>query len=246
MQISALFNTGKYKDSGIRHTLDMWHGSKSLAKKIHTAGQHKGCEELLDWTRDICNHFWHCCKSADTYDEFIELWRGVLHHVTGEHEWALGVCQHGPLPQDSDQAWMKKGSEAHVRLAEIILDARRLKNVHKYLSFRSTAEFESFHNHMHMYASKRFSFTPPVYAARAMLAGLDCNHHINRPPKKRPDGSLQYRKVFNKKSHKWSLYTIKEDKDYAYVKDLQSAILERRLSTRSVPRQSKKRPDDPR
>lgn len=26
---------GKYKDSGVLHTLDMWHGSKHLGKKIH-------------------------------------------------------------------------------------------------------------------------------------------------------------------------------------------------------------------
>uniref|UniRef100_A0A8C6UAK9 Uncharacterized protein n=1 Tax=Neogobius melanostomus TaxID=47308 RepID=A0A8C6UAK9_9GOBI len=34
-QISVLFKKGKYKDSGVRHTLDMWHGSKNLGKKIH-------------------------------------------------------------------------------------------------------------------------------------------------------------------------------------------------------------------
>lgn len=34
------------------------------------AGQQRGCKELLNWTKDICNHFWHCCKSAETYEEF--------------------------------------------------------------------------------------------------------------------------------------------------------------------------------
>ncbi|XP_065103967.1 uncharacterized protein [Paramisgurnus dabryanus] len=246
MQISALFSTGIYKDCGIRHTLDMWHGSKSLAKKIQSAGQQRGCKELVNWTKDICNHFWYCCKSTETYEEFFELWSGVLHHVTGEHEWALGACQHGPLPEDREKAWLKKGSESHSRLTELVLDARWLKNVHKFLNFRSTAELESFHNHLLMYASKRFSFTPPVYAARAMLAAIDYNYHINRPPKRKTDGSLQYGKVFNKKSRKWSLYVIKEDKDYAYIRDLQSAIIEKKLSSSAVPRKSKKRPDDPR
>ncbi|KAG1952354.1 hypothetical protein F2P79_010275 [Pimephales promelas] len=202
--------------------------------------------KLLNWTKDICNHFCHCCKSAETYEEFFELWSGILHHVTGEHEWALGDCQHGQLPEDRDKAWLKKGSESHSRLTELVLDARWLKNVHKFLNFRSTAELGSFRNHILMYASKRFSFTPPVYAARAMLAAIDYNSHINRPPKRKQDGSLQYGKVFNKKSRKWSLYVIKEDRDYAYIRDLQSAIIEKKLSSSAVPRKCKKRPDDPR
>lgn len=56
---------------------------------------------------------------------------------------------------------------------------------------RSTAELESFNNHILMYASKRFCFTPPVYEARILLAALDYNHHVHRQPKRRPDGSVQ-------------------------------------------------------
>ncbi|XP_065109333.2 uncharacterized protein [Paramisgurnus dabryanus] len=172
---------GKYKDSGVHHTLDVWHGSKNLCKKNHAAGQQKGCAILQIWNKDICNHFWYCCKTADTYEEFIDMWVGLLHHVTGEHTWALGECQHGPLLDSREKDWIESGSVAHERLAEIILDERWLKVVPKYLRFRSTADLESFHNHVLMYASKRFSFSPPVYAARTMLAGLDYNHHVHRP-----------------------------------------------------------------
>ncbi|XP_065133775.1 uncharacterized protein [Paramisgurnus dabryanus] len=247
-QISALFNNkGKYKDCGVRHTLDMWHGSKSLGKRIHAAGQQRGCTILQMWSKDICNHFWYCCKTADTYEDFFDMWAGLLHHVTGEHAWALGACQHGPLVEDREKEWIQKGSVAHQRLTEVVLDARWLKSIHKYLHFRSTADLESFHNHILMYASKRFCFSPPVYAARVMLAGLDHNHHVDRPAKRRADGSIQYGKVYNKKSRKWSLYTLKVEKDYSYIVDLQSVILQRRMSaTGGLPRTRKKRPDDPR
>lgn len=57
---------------------------------------------------------------------------------------------------------------------------------------KSTADLESFHNHILMYPSKRFSLSLPVYAARALLAGLDYNHHVGRPAKRRTDGSVQY------------------------------------------------------
>ncbi|KAK1884141.1 CinA-like protein [Dissostichus eleginoides] len=44
--------------------------------------------------------------------------------------------------------------------------------------------------HILMYASKRFSFSPTGYAARTLLAGLDYNHH--RPAKREEDGSIHY------------------------------------------------------
>ncbi|RXN13105.1 putative transposase element L1Md-A101/L1Md-A102/L1Md-A2 [Labeo rohita] len=53
---------------------------------------------------------------------------------------------------------------------------------------RSTANLESFHNHILMYASKRFSFTLPVYNAR-LIAALDYWHHINSSLKKKRQNS---------------------------------------------------------
>ncbi|XP_077104644.1 uncharacterized protein LOC143757427 [Siphateles boraxobius] len=98
-----------------------------------------------------------------------------------------------------------------------------------------------------MYASKRFCFTPIVYEARILLAGLDYNNHVPRPPKRRPDGSIEYRKLYNKKSRKWSLYAIKEEKEYHYIPEIQRSIVRKRVSSgRGLPRLSKMRPNDPR
>lgn len=107
-----------------------------------------------------------------------------------------------------------------------------------------TTELESFHNHILTYASKRFYFSPPACGARARLAGLDYNHHVDRPTyvelyaeKKYINFKVMYQKAYNlffysrygkvchKKSRKWSLYTIKEEKDYNSTVALQSAIL---------------------
>ncbi|KAK7131780.1 hypothetical protein R3I93_018368 [Phoxinus phoxinus] len=109
----------------------------------------------------------------------------------GEHSWALGSCHHGPLVEPREKDWIAPNSEAHQKLCELILDARWLEDVHKYLHFRSTAELESFHNHILMYASKRFCFTHAVYSSQVFLAALDYNHHINRAPRKKKDGTLQ-------------------------------------------------------
>ncbi|XP_016521480.1 uncharacterized protein LOC103130530 [Poecilia formosa] len=247
-QISALFDPvkGKYKDSGVLHTLDMWHGSKNLAKKMHAAGQQKGCSILLQWIKDICNYFWFCCKMTENFDNFYDMWAGLLNHVTGEHEWPLDAGQR-PSGERRDKAWIENGSVAHRALSEVILNQRWLKEVHKYLHFRSTAELESFHNHILMYASKRFSFSRPVYEARIFLAGLDYNHHVHRPPRRKPDGSVQYRKLYNKKSRKWCLYAIKEEKDYRYIPQLQRAIVGKRVASgRGLPRLTAATQSDPR
>ncbi|XP_073727771.1 uncharacterized protein [Misgurnus anguillicaudatus] len=241
-QISALFRKGKYKDCGIKHTLDIWHGAKNLSKRIVAAGQQKDCALLLSWNKDISNHFWYCCKEADSYEKFMDLWTGLLQHVTGVHQWFLGACSHGPLEADRNKAWIPKGSVAHQKLRQIVLDARW----HQYLAFRSTSELESFHNHILMYASKRFSFSPPVYEARTLLAGLDYNHHLNRPKKTRADGTLQCTRLYNKRSKTWRMYVLKVNKDYSYIQDLQGVILRSRLlAPRGMAESHPYRPDDP-
>ncbi|KAK7918853.1 hypothetical protein WMY93_010137 [Mugilogobius chulae] len=231
ISISAMFNTGQYKDSGVKHSLDIWHGAKNLSKKIAAVcWTREGLWPTLIWNRDISNHFWYCCKEAESYEAFMDLWTGVLHHVTGVHEWYFGACRHASLDEESQtKEWITKGSAAHHRLQQIVLDARWLKNVPKYLSFRSTAELESFHNHILMYASKRFSFSPPVYKARIWLAGLDYNNHLNREARTHADGTYQYGRLYSKRSKMWRLYTIKKQKEYRYIPDLQSAILHSRL-----------------
>ena len=64
------------------------------------------------------------------------MWIGLLHHVTGEHEWSLDACQHGPLGEYREKEWLGKGSVAYEVLSEIIFSECWLKEVHKFLHFR--------------------------------------------------------------------------------------------------------------
>ncbi|XP_049420242.1 uncharacterized protein LOC125881220 [Epinephelus fuscoguttatus] len=179
VQIGALLNPdkGKYKSLGIHHSLDMWHGAKNLAKKISTAGKVKGQNLLLHWLRDIVNHFWWSCKTAETYEQFFALWIGVLRHVCNNHTWETGGCHHDHLEDAQRKQWIERDSKCHKTLANVILNKHWLKDVHKYLRFRSTAHLESFQNHVLMYASKQHAFTPRVYKSRVLLAALDYNFH---------------------------------------------------------------------
>lgn len=64
------------------------------------------------------------------------MWLGLLHHFTGEHEWALDVCHRGSLEDSRDEDWMETDSLVHERRREMIVDKRWLKNMDKYLHFR--------------------------------------------------------------------------------------------------------------
>ncbi|KAK3083371.1 hypothetical protein FSP39_020934 [Pinctada imbricata] len=238
----------------IKHSHDIWHVAKNLGKKLVAAGQDKECKDILKWTQDITTHFWHACKHANTYGEFLTIWAGVLHHVVDEHEWALsygsmdyGQCSHSALETDREKPWLKKGSKAHEALRRIVLDKRLLNNVPYYLNFRSTAELENFHTHILMYAAKRFAYTPPVYKARSQLAAIDYNEHIERPAALTKEGKKIYHRTFNKKSERWSAVEVKVKKTYAYIKNLLHNIFCMRLRDRvGMNRRMELAPDDPR
>nr|XP_054592551.1 uncharacterized protein LOC129157271 isoform X3 [Nothobranchius furzeri] len=110
------------------------------------AGILKGNAILLVWLKDIFNQFWYICQKAQHCDMFNDMWVGVLHHVTGKHEWTRGKCDHGPLDATtSDKELMVPGSPPHEALQRIMFNRRWLKDVTN-LTFRSTSELESFQN----------------------------------------------------------------------------------------------------
>lgn len=131
-----------------------------------------------------------------------------------------GSCSHGELEENRDKEWIEKGSPAHLALTKIVLDKRFLNNIHYYLNFRyelseclilhviiivftvywlnffffllrSTSNLEIFNNHILMYASKRISYSPPVYRARNILAALDYNLSVDLPTDTRKDGTTR-------------------------------------------------------
>ncbi|XP_066305016.1 uncharacterized protein [Branchiostoma lanceolatum] len=250
-QIGALMNPdkGKYGQMDISHSLDVWHGAKNLMKKLLAAGQEKGCTDLKQWTRDIINHFWWCCNKTNTYEDFIARWTGVLHHVCNEHRWALGCCEHLPITEETPRlkTWLVRGSLPHKKLSEILLNPRWLKTAHKFLRFRTTSDLESFQNHVLMYASKRYAFSPPVYEARCKLAALDYNEHKDRAVWVTKDGDIKYKRRFQKKSDRWSIYVPREPKKYNYIQDLQAEIVDARIdSNKGMSRTQPMSASDPR
>ncbi|PIK35765.1 hypothetical protein BSL78_27409 [Apostichopus japonicus] len=170
---------------GTTHSFDVWHGAKNIGKKLSEAAKKARNRPLMPWISDITRHFWYCSQHADgSADTFFANWRGILHHVVGDHEWALGdgvspaCCQHGPLP--ASQKDLEPDSPAHAALREIVLDMNLIRNIKYYTKFRHTSALENFQSHVLVYAAKRFAYGPPSYKARNLLAGIDYQHHKGR------------------------------------------------------------------
>mgnify|MGYP002803389630 CR=1 FL=1 len=68
---------------------------------------------------------------------FQDSWFGVLHHVCGDHEWADGSCNHGPLVDiEEGKTILQKGSKAMEAIRKVIIDPRFLSTLQYYVTFR--------------------------------------------------------------------------------------------------------------
>ncbi|XP_043935934.1 uncharacterized protein LOC122808886 [Protopterus annectens] len=235
-QIAKLMRT---RYASIKHSFDMWHGAKNLAKRINKAGLQRGCRILCQWTRQIVNHFWYCCQHSESTEEFMIHWGGILYHVVNQHEWGSGIhdnyepvgqCQHESLGVEHAPPWLEPDSPAHEKLRQIVLDPRFVEKTRHYVSYRTTAELEQFHQVILKYASKRQSYTFPAFRARNFLAAIDHNSHRGRPYARNKEGRYVYRRKFNKKSGRWTVVRMKQSKDYNYLIPIKEKILQRRLA----------------
>ncbi|XP_038550249.1 uncharacterized protein LOC119883593 isoform X1 [Micropterus salmoides] len=165
------------------------------------------------------------------------------------HTWTMGSCKHGHLESDQmrGKMWIQRDSQCHKALVDIVLNKRWQKDVHNYLRFRSTADLESFQNHILMYASKRYAFSPPVHEARVLLAALDYNFHRNRPTMKTLDIKEIFKRLYKKNGRRYSVYGLKSEKTYGCISELQRRIVKNRLTSGvGRPRRRSLLPDDPR
>lgn len=89
-------------------------------------------------------HVHDCITKYNPLDKVLSLfctlqddWLGIVHHVTGEHEWADGQCNHGQLIEaEHDAPLLQKDSKAHEAIRNVVLDPRFLNTLDHYVMFR--------------------------------------------------------------------------------------------------------------
>lgn len=142
-----------------KHTWDIWHAAKNLAKKLTKALKTKDTEDGKEWIKDIVRHFWFCVETSDTHSKFTGKWKGVLHHITGKNEWLLAEgssneYEHGHLSPTDEKPTLLQGSPSHKAIAQIIWNEKFIKNISYLLNFCSTDIIENFNMLVLKYASK--------------------------------------------------------------------------------------------
>ncbi|KAJ8026489.1 hypothetical protein HOLleu_31320 [Holothuria leucospilota] len=229
----------------IYHSSDVWHGAKNIGKKLAEVSKKAANRPLLQWTGDVTRHFWYCCSKADgDRMKLLSRWKGLLHHVTGKHEWVFGdgggpaQCEHGPLPESWKMKTIAEGSPAHIALREIVLDQRLINSFDYYTKFRHTGLLENFQSHILAYAAKRFAYSYPSYKARNLLAAIDFQKHKDRRQLVGADGTPKYRRLFHKGSERWGIVPEKEAKTFSYIPELMKNVFVRRLQDPSSERSS--------
>ncbi|XP_014666172.1 PREDICTED: uncharacterized protein LOC106808111 [Priapulus caudatus] len=129
----------------VKHSFDVWHGAKNLCKKLNKASTPAKCSHLRPWIRDIVDHFWYCCQHCDgSLIKLQGLWKGVLHHVRGVHEWYVGdggpgCCLHEEMPDNQptgNKEWMTTDSPAFVAMRKVVLDPYLIRTLPHYINFR--------------------------------------------------------------------------------------------------------------
>jgi len=82
LYLLCLFLLPATKHPDIFHSLDVWHKSKKIRKALAKvkvfifdlcntntpwlqAGKVKNMKKLQQWSGNIINHFWHCCKTCE-------------------------------------------------------------------------------------------------------------------------------------------------------------------------------------
>ncbi|KAH3843922.1 hypothetical protein DPMN_117457 [Dreissena polymorpha] len=205
----------------ITHSFDMWHGGKNFGRKLAGVAAEAKNKELRPWVPDIVNHFWYSCSSCDGDADLLEdKLVGILHHVVDDHVFPLGECEHGELQEDPSKPYIESGSPAHIALTKAVMDARFINNLPFFKNFRHTGELETFHEHILMYAAKRFAYTHPVYKARNYLACLDYQAHKERKVLTDKDGKPRQHRKYSKRGHKYTTFAVKEKKTYTYVPNM--------------------------
>lgn len=114
-------------------------------------------EKIGLWADKIVNHFWFCCEKCDQNVDDLKVkikllllclsclqsdsilqtkWIG-LHHISGEHEWETGECDHEEIDeQESHMPYFEKNGKDFEAVQKIVLDKQWMESLKYYIRFR--------------------------------------------------------------------------------------------------------------
>ncbi|XP_062620690.1 uncharacterized protein LOC134282303 [Saccostrea cucullata] len=216
----VLLESDRFKH--IRHSLDIWHKAKKLAYMLGDAAKKAAHRSLLPWIRPTVNHFWYCCNTCSgDVQKLIKKWFKILHHVTNEHEWSGGRCNHSKDTNAGVEKWISKDSSTYREFRKIVVNKEFTGNFQYYTTCKQTWAIENlyFHTLLH-YCQKQVSFGFDSCVMRNQLAVIDYNHHLDREIQQARDGTSVPFVQFSRKTKQLVAYDRRVAKSYTYIPDL--------------------------
>ncbi|XP_068739260.1 uncharacterized protein [Montipora capricornis] len=183
------------------HYYDIWHVARSLWKKLLKASKEGGCEKISSWMKGIRRHLYWCATS--TKPGFgaliVAKWSSFLRHVANIHtdhpNELYKKCHHEPL---QDRLWIKRGTAAHDKLKNVLLNKTLLKDIANLSPEAQTSSLEGFHATLNHWHPKMLGFSFLGSWCRHILASLHFNENVKRTPRSTVDGKKYYRVTYPK------------------------------------------------
>jgi hypothetical protein len=226
----------------VEHQHDVYHIEKRVAKKLTANANIKGNDSLLPWILPIRNHLWWSAQTCnENSDDLIERWQSSIYHTVNQHQWDYAnhykQCEHPPLSrnQQKKRKWLKKGSNAHEALINVVKDTRLVSDIRKLTKACHTGAIESFNSSMLRYAPKRTHFSLRGMIARTQLAVISHNANLNRPQAVDKQGNKRFKTVCPKRSKDWCAKPIYVAKNSSWRKQLLTTICKVQQQEVSVP-----------
>jgi len=214
----------------INHQFDVWHLAKNMKKKLREKALKKDATELMPWIPFVNNHLYFSAQTCDGKPDLLrEKWASCAHHIANVHQWNGGLmteCEHGAVSDDTD--WLTIDSDAHRALKTVVLDKRLMKDIGKLSDFCHTGQLETYHSMLLKYAPKRNHFRYGGMQTRLQLAALDHNNNVGRTQVIDSEGNPLVRQVFSKGRKLWYLKDVYAKKDYTYLDEILTKIVQRR------------------
>jgi hypothetical protein len=90
----------------------VWHKAKSILKALGEYAKYAKYRDMREWMKSIANHFWRSCANCKGLQrKLADIWLGLLHHLTGSHDWIIGYCFHAPMTKpNKGKTWIRKDS----------------------------------------------------------------------------------------------------------------------------------------
>ena len=135
----------------------------------------------MKWIRPVSKPFLGQCSTPERSEEKItDNWRGIVHQVCGEDEWACGSSNHGLLLNEEPDDYLLKSDKCSETFC-MVSDKNLLKSLPHYVGSRHTGYLKSFNGVLLKYTPEQNAFEYDYFIARTRLAATDHNYHLFRP-----------------------------------------------------------------